>query len=176
MTRARILRPAPRALVAALVAALALLAAGTGALAESGDPPTTRGPLDGMAFVGKIGPEGAPDLDDVLSFDDGHFWSAACIKCGFAPSHYWVRHVGEAIEFRGVLESRERGEFTYRGVVRGESIRVEIEWRRERWYGTVDRDLVFQGRLAPPGEAEPSLERAMQRAAAGPPDPDACPS
>jgi len=172
MTLAHIPRPVRLATVAVLV----LLAAGGGVLADPAETPTTRGPLDGMAFVGKIGPEGAADVDDVLYFNDGHFWSAACTKCGFAPSHYWVRHVGQAIEFRGVLESRERGEFTYRGLVRGESVSVEIEWRRERWYGTIDRDLVFEGRLAPPGELELSLRQARQRAAAEPPDPNVCPS
>jgi hypothetical protein len=46
------------------------------------------GPLDGLDFVGKLCPDGRPDLDDELQFNDGQFWSATCTSCGFPPGPY----------------------------------------------------------------------------------------
>ncbi len=163
-----------RALGAALAVTLMTLPAT--AVEADDSRASSGGPLDGMAFVGKIGPAEAPDRDDVLYFDDGHFWSAACTKCGFAPAVYWVRHVEGGIEFRGVLESPERGRFSYLGSVRDQRIEVSIQWQRERWYGAIDRELAFRGRLAKPDEASPNLQAARQQAAADSPDPNVCPS
>lgn len=123
--------------------------------AESSDnpgPSPTLGPLDGMHFVGDFGPEGGPgDLKEALYFDDGKFWSKNCIPCGFPPKPYWVRFVDDDIHFHGTLESSERGRFRYEGVISGKQLSVRINWRRERWYWTIDRDFWFEGTLAEAG-------------------------
>jgi hypothetical protein len=135
-----------------------------------------RGPLDGMAFVGKIGPAENPDVADVLYFRDGHFWSKACTLCGFAPAPYWVRYVEDGIEFRGVLESPDRGRFSYSGIVRDGRLTAAINWRHDRWYWSVDRDLRFEGVRSEDHVAAMTLEAARSAAGAEAPRPDGCPS
>ena len=72
------------------------------------------GPLDGMVFGGKIGARDNPDLKDELHLQDGKFWSAICIRCGFKPGKYWVRREGDSLHFRGEFHS-DRGIFIYAG-------------------------------------------------------------
>ncbi len=113
----------------------------------SGQEPSGRGPLDGMIFEGIIGPRENPDRQDELHFNNGRFWSAICVKCGFEPGEYWVRYEGEAIHFRGELTG-ERGTFTYRGIISDDKANVSIDWRKERWYWTIEREMAFRGELA----------------------------
>ena len=91
-----------------------------------------RGPLDGMVFVGKIGPEGNPDKYDELHFSEGQFWSWQCTKCGFEPGNYWVRTVGDSLHFQGWLHSADRGKFQYAGRVVDGRIEVTINWTKKR--------------------------------------------
>ena len=107
---------------------------------------TASGPLDGMIFVGKIGPKGNPDLDDELHFRDGKFWSDACTKCGFKPGEYWVRNLGDRIQFRGELVG-DRGTFVYKGEVYDNQAKVSIGWTKSRWYWKIDSELEFAGTL-----------------------------
>jgi hypothetical protein len=112
----------------------------------------SSGPLDGMVFVGKIGPKGNPDLDDELHFRDGKFWSAICTQCGFKPGDYWVRNVGNGIEFRGELVG-DRGTFHYRGAIVDGEANVSIGWTKSRWYWTIERELEFVGEMRSPTAA-----------------------
>jgi hypothetical protein len=138
-----------------------------------------HGMLDGMRFVGHFGPTGGPDdRADALSFVDGHFWSSVCVPCGFLPASYWVRRVDDAIHFRGEMGSVERGRFHYHGVIRGQRLSASVNWRKERWYWSIDRDLRFEGTLAESPPAAASLADLVQRARRGAvaPEPDAvCP-
>lgn len=111
--------------------------------------PIGRGPLDGMSFVGKIGPEDKRDLDDELHFATGQFWSSNCLACGYQPGAYWTRRVGDSIQFQGSLPSADGGQFDYSGRVVGDHINVQINWTQQRWYGDVKRKLAFVGVLTP---------------------------
>lgn len=109
-------------------------------------PSVAEGLLDGMTFRGMIGPAANPDLEDELRFDDGHFWSGICTRCGFVPGPYEARRTAEGIAFKGVLESNGRGQFHYEGVLADDgNIEVDIFWERRRWYWTNRRDLIFHG-------------------------------
>lgn len=131
------------------------------------------GPLDGMDFVGTFGPvEETSPKPDTLHFRNGYFWSSGCTECGFPPGTYWSRTVGDSIEFQGVLESPERGRFTYHGTVRDGEIEVRVNWLRERWYWTVNRDYRFAGKAEDMDSV--SLEAAWERAAGE--DAPTCPS
>lgn len=104
------------------------------------------GLLDGRAFEGMIGPAEAPDLEDRLYFDDGHFWSDACTRCGFVPGKYEARSTDDGVAFSGVLESESRGRFEYRGTVTPDGeIEVAINWEKKRWYWTSRREIAFVG-------------------------------
>ena len=126
---------------------------------------TVSGDLDGLDFLGMLkSTDGSISLDDTMHFRDGHFWSTGCTKCSFMPGAYWTRRRGEAIEFRGALESPERGRFDYNGTIEAGKIEATIHWRKERWYWTIDRDYVFQGRISDTLVSEISLQRARMRA------------
>ncbi|WP_386334527.1 hypothetical protein [Sulfitobacter sediminilitoris] len=117
------------------------------------------GALDGRVFIGMIGPEENPDLEDSLHFSDGHFWSDICTRCGFAPGRYVSEKTDEGVRFSGVLESDDRGYFKYDGLVRDNgAITVSIRWERKRWYWTSNRDIAFRGSQTP--SAHPSLAEA----------------
>jgi hypothetical protein len=109
--------PVRLAAVDALV--LCLIVIGSGSSRADGENGTSaRGPLDGMSFIGTLGPEGKPgDRDDVIKFAGGHFWSENCVPCGFPPGPYWVRYEDAAIHFQGELESPSSGHFSYVGTV-----------------------------------------------------------
>lgn len=160
--------PARAILLASLLLALAPLRPVPGE--ENARPHPAQGPLDGMKFVGTFGPEGEPgDREDVLYFGDGHFWSRNCVPCGFPPGEYWVRYSGGAVHFRGELQSSERGRFAYSGVIRDGRVTAHINWRKERWYWTIDRDFRFEGVLVQ-RTAELSASRTARLArTAGPP-------
>lgn len=168
---ATVLRPAGAGL---LLTALVLLCVVHGAAAESGADRT--GPLDGMVFKGHIGPADDPDLPDYLYFQEGRFWSGECVRCGFEPGVYWVSYLDDGIAFRGVLQSADRGTFTYEGRIRGAQIDVAISWRHERWYWTIDRELRFVGERAQAGSSTMSLEEAREAAGRGAFRADRCPS
>lgn len=142
--------------------------------AGSEDGTSASGPLDGMSFVGALGPEGKPgDRDDVIHFADGQFWSDNCVPCGFPPGPYWVRYEGDEIHFRGELRSPESGEFAYSGVVRDDQLTVILKWRKERWYWSIERDFWFEGtlRATPVANSASSPARIAVAAAT---DPRAC--
>ncbi|WP_333856426.1 hypothetical protein [Denitromonas sp.] len=131
------------------VLALCAMCVGGTAWAQS---EVAAGPLDGMVFVGKIGPKGDPNLEDELHFQDGEFWSVNCIKCGFQPANYWIRKVGSRIHFRGELTG-ERGSLAYQGEVIGDRVEVSITWRKSRWYWQVNKELEFAGVFKPKAAA-----------------------
>lgn len=106
----------------------------------------TDGMLDGRAYSGMIGPVENPDLEDSLYFEDGHFWSHICTRCGFAPGPYKTEETAEGVRFTGTLESDSRGRFDYDGLVRDDgSIHVSITWEHRRWYWTATREIAFVG-------------------------------
>ena len=127
-----------------------------------------------MSFVGTLGPEGEPgDRDDIIHFADGQFWSEGCVPCGFPPGPYWVRFAEDGIHFRGELSSADNGEFSYTGVVKGNRLTVTLNWRKDRWYWSIDRNFWFAGTMETVASAEPSPSPASIALAAAT-DPRAC--
>gem|GEM_PF-1899243 len=105
-----------------------------------------EGILDDHSFSGMIGPVENPDFEDSLYFDDGHFWSDICTRCGFVPGPYETEATAAGVRFTGTLESSSRGRFDYDGLVGNDgTIRVSIFWERRRWYWTSRREIVFVG-------------------------------
>lgn len=121
-----------------------------------------RGLLDGMTFVGKIGPEDDQDLDDKLHFAAGQFWSTNCVACGYRPGPYRSHRVGDVVRFHGALQSADGGRFEYDGHVVGAQVDVRINWTQQRWYGDIERRLAFAGALSPaaPVPSVPALSAA----------------
>jgi hypothetical protein len=136
------------------------------------------GDLDGRMFVGTFAPaDGSSGRQDALSFRGGHFWSSVCVPCGFVPAAYWVRKVGDEIHFRGEMVSTKSGKFDYSGVVKGNRLVATVDWRKDRWYWSIQRQFRFEGELSE-ATVTSSVAAMVQRArkAAVTPEPDVvCP-
>ena len=168
----RMLRHGPGVVLALLLAALE---AGAGAGAEDA-PRLGAGPLDGMIFVGEIGPADSPDFAEELHFNQGLMWSKMCMRCGFQPAPYWTRRVGDAIHVIGELTGASGSVFRYDGMIEGDRAEVTVRWTKARWYWRIDRTLVFRGTRAADQVAMPGPEASRAAAEAlSAPLPEWCP-
>ena len=108
------------------------------------------GRLDGLTFVGQLGPIGRPgDVEDTLVFANGMFVSEECeVRCNYPASPYYTRIRGDALEF--VSETRcphKDATIIWRGTVSDGVLRGESVWTLKRWYWTVEHRFWFEGRL-----------------------------
>ena len=130
--------------------------------------------LDGQSFKGMFGPpDGSSDRADELHFRDGRFWSKNCVPCGFLPGPYRAWVTAEGTRFEGVLQSPERGRFLYQGLVKDGKVYARLNWRKERWYWTIDKDFRFEGVRAE-RSATVSVEDMTRVALAARPESDEC--
>jgi hypothetical protein len=119
---------------------------------EEISPPATAdpGPLDGMTFVGALGPYGQPkDVEDVFVFENGSFVSKECeVRCQYPPRPYFIRKVDGKIEF--VSETKcpyKDAKIVWRGTVDGNTLSGVATWTVRRWYWTVENRFEFSGKL-----------------------------
>lgn len=108
------------------------------------------GPLDGMEFVGKLGPEGKPkDVEDRFVFSDGTFVSKECeLRCDYPARAYFVTEKEGATEFLSNTKCPYKdAEITWHGTVRGDQISGTAIWTVRRWYWTVTKTFEFEGQL-----------------------------
>lgn len=133
-----------------VLAVVALMRAVTiAAASEPAHAISSHGPLDGMVFVGTIGPAGREGLDDELHFNDGHMWSMRCLACGYQPAPYWVREADSRLLFRATLSKEGGSVFEYEGALAAPEMSAEVEWTKRRWYWRIERDLLLDASLAP---------------------------
>lgn len=156
-----------------IAAALLLLLPATTAASETR---AASGPLDGQIFIGHVGPASDPDFAEELHFNHGLFWSKLCLVCGYSPGPYWTRQIGADVQFVAELRGQSGSTFRYQGVIAEDSAAVDVHWTKDRWYWSMDRDLVFRGRLASDRTAISAAD-ARQRARAAAQDtlPEWCP-
>jgi hypothetical protein len=148
-----------RATLGAAILAITLGPAGPSSAASAQSPPATPVPLEvdhalqGMTFVGSLAIDGETvEAGDVLTFENGMFSSRTCAGYGFPAAPYWVRLDSDGLHFRATLHSPEDGKILFEGVFDGEEMRATAHWTKERWYWTVEQEILFSGRVA--GEAE----------------------
>lgn len=108
------------------------------------------GILDGMTFLSKLGLSGKPaDVEDDLVFSNGTFFSRECDRrCGYPPGPYYVRRIGDKIEF--VSESQcvhKDATLSWQGTIENGTIKGRILWTAVRWYWTIEKELWFEGTL-----------------------------
>ena len=100
-----------------------------------GPQSSKEGILDGMVFIGHVGPKGgaANDVDEVY-FKNGQFHSKSCNKYGFGSAPYSVSQDGNSIIFRAVTRSVKHGQIDWQGKVVDEVLEITFLWTKERWY------------------------------------------
>lgn len=108
------------------------------------------GPLDGMTFIGALGPDGKPkDIPDTFVFENGTFVSKECeLNCKYPARPYFVRVNGAKTEFISETQCPYKdAKIVWRGTVEGDTIKGESTWVVKRWYWTVENTFEFEGRL-----------------------------
>lgn len=111
------------------------------------------GILDGMTFVGKIGPVGKPaDVQDALTFTNGMFVSIGCDRrCGYPAGPYFVRYVGDKIEFVSEGNCTDKNaKISWRGTIENDTLKGSFTWTSKRWYWTIEKEFWFEGKLSDP--------------------------
>ena len=108
------------------------------------------GPLDGMVFIGSLGPDGQPkDVLDTFVFENGTFVSKECeLRCKYPARPYYVRTNGSKTEF--ISESQcphKDAKIVWRGTVENGQIKGKSTWVVKRWYWTVENTFEFEGKL-----------------------------
>ena len=93
------------------------------------------GILDGMVFVGHVGPKGSEaNGEDEVVFQDGQFLSTGCSRYGFGSAPYTAFRDGKSITFTAETHSPKHGQIDWRGRVVGEEVEASYTWTKERWY------------------------------------------
>ena len=138
------------------IGALIGLATATTQADESGAAAPATGPLDGLIFVGMLGPDGKPkDIHDTFVFENGSFVSKECeLRCKYPPRPYFVRSEGGKTLF--ISETKcpyKDAKIVWRGTVDGDTIRGVSTWIVKRWYWTYEDTFEFEGKLAPAATA-----------------------
>ena len=108
------------------------------------------GILDGMTFSGVMGAtEDRDEVKDNFVFANGTFMSTECDRrCGYPARPYFVRHVGEKIEFFSESNCLYKdAKIVWRGTVENGTIRGMSNWTVNRWYWTIEKESPFEGTL-----------------------------
>ena len=109
-----------------------------------------NGPLDGMTFIGALGPDGKPkDIPDVFVFENGTFVSKECeLRCKYPARPYFIRVNGSKTEFISETQCPYKdATIVWRGTVDGDTIKGKSTWVVKRWYWTVENTFEFEGKL-----------------------------
>ena len=135
--------------------AVALAAVGWSSSIHATDSATVDsdidGPLDGMTFIGAVGPDGEPkDIPDVFVFENGTFVSKECeLRCKYPARPYFIRVNGTKTEFISETQCPYKdAKIVWRGTVDGDTIKGKSTWVVKRWYWTVENTLEFEGKLS----------------------------
>ena len=110
----------------------------------------SSGILDGMTFSGQVTVKGEPlDVVERWVFAHGAFESSECsLRCNYPRAPYFVRQLGEAIEF--ISESRcidKDAKIVWHGTIEDGTAKGTMTWTISRWYWTIEKKFRFEGTL-----------------------------
>ena len=104
--------------------------------------------LDGQIFVGPTGEKGKKTHHiDELKFQNGKFTSSKCFEFGFTGGPYTATVEGDMIHFQAETISPTHGKMVWTGTLKGDSLEVNYNWTKERWFWTTYREYWFKGTL-----------------------------
>lgn len=102
---------------------------------RAGSQNSAAGILDGMVFIGHVGPKGEDaNGEDEVVFQNGQFLSTSCTKYGFETAPYTATRDGNDIAFTATTSSSRHGQIEWKGKISGEEIEASYIWTKERWY------------------------------------------
>ena len=107
-----------------------------------------EGLLDGRVFGGQSREKHKSALnEDELRFANGNFYSATFGGKGFKKGVYVARTVDKKIYFEAETVNPKQGKITWRGIIQGDSIVVNYQWRKKGWLSDTVKDFTFDGTL-----------------------------
>ena len=88
-------------------------------------------------------------FDYMFVFSKGKFASTECVKrCGYRAGAYFVRNRDGKTEFISVSRCTYKdAKIVWRGTVENGIVKGESIWTVSRWYRTVEKKFLFEGRL-----------------------------
>jgi len=107
-----------------------------------------EGQLDGKVFVGQYREKHKRAIkEDELRFIDGKFHSADYGQKGFNGGVYQAKTLEGKIYFEAETVSSKQGKIIWRGIIHGDSIEVNYQWRKKGWLSDTQKDYLFSGKL-----------------------------
>ncbi len=105
-----------------------------------------EGLLDGRVFVGESREihVGAPKKEEIKFLNgelDAIVWRGQEFKAGA----YIAAYEKDAIVFEAETISPKQGTIKWRGIVRGDAIEANYQWRKKGWLSDTVRDYSFKG-------------------------------
>lgn len=144
--------------IAVLAVSLAVIGAGAASLTlrdplaepDAWTMPADPGPLDGLTFVGMVGPDGEElDVADTFVFENGTFVSRECeLRCDYPARPYTAAADGDAWTFESETRCPYKdATIVWRGKVEGDQLSGVATWTIHRWYWSLERDFAFEADL-----------------------------
>ena len=107
-----------------------------------------EGILDDKVFLGRYTENHISTVnEEKLTFMDGELHSMVYARKGFAKGEYTAVVKQDGIHFEAVTMSPEEGTIDWRGIVSGNSIVVNYQWRKKGWLTDTIRDYSFTGTI-----------------------------
>jgi hypothetical protein len=102
--------------------------------------------LDGRVFVGEsreihVGAAKNEEIKFVNGELDAIVWAGK----DFTAGAYTAAYEKDAIVFEAETISPKQGTIKWRGIVRGDAIEVNYQWRKKGWLSDTVRDYAFKG-------------------------------
>ena len=107
-----------------------------------------EGQLDGKVFIGQYREKHKRAFqEDELRFMNGEFHSTGYGQKGFNGGVYKAKTVEGKIYFTAETVSSKQGKIIWRGIIHGDSIEVNFQWRKKGWLSDTQKDYLFSGKL-----------------------------
>jgi len=107
-----------------------------------------EGLLDNKVFMGRYKENHiSPVKEEKLTFMNGELHSMVYARKGFTKGFYTAVAKQDGIHFEAVSKSPKHGTIDWRGIVRGDSIVVDYQWKKEGWLTDTIRKYSFTGTI-----------------------------
>lgn len=107
-----------------------------------------EGLLDDKVFIGRYKENHISTVqEDELKFIGGELHSMVYARRGFTKGVYTTVVKQDGIHFEAVTVSPEQGKIYWRGIVSGDSIVVNYQWKKKGWLTDTIRDYSFTGTI-----------------------------